>query len=150
MINNDESLTQQIKQQLDAQVVDADTRLALQQVRVKALSTATHRGWRMPWLEFAVTASLLTVLAVTIPAYKPAKSPERKSPSAAQVAETRGIRPPATASTPSNNISAKPMVEEPANQIAADAELLENLDLYEDAEFFQWLSEQPQQGAHDA
>ena len=146
MINNDEHFAQQIKQQLDAHKLDADTRLALQQVRAKALSVSARRSWRLPWLEFAVTASLLTVLAINFPAIKPAKVPEKIAPNTAQTTQKRS----APSAAPPNKTPTKTAAGKPVIPSAADAELLENLELYEDAEFYQWLSEQPQQGAHDA
>jgi hypothetical protein len=146
MINNDETFIQQIKLRLDEHQLDADTRLALQQARVKAMSAGSRRRWRMPWLEFAVTASLLTVLALNLPVTKPAKTPEKIEPSTAKSVQPRRTATAATASkTPAKTPAAKP-----TNQSTADAELLENLELYEDAEFYQWLSEQPHQGAQDA
>jgi hypothetical protein len=150
MINNDETFIRQIKQQLDEHRLDADTCLALQQARIKAMSPASRRRWRMPWLEFAVTASLLTVLALNLPANKPAKAPDNNAPGLVQTVHPRN---PGGSATPANapvKPAAQPTQNKPAGQSVADAELLENLELYEDAEFYQWLSEQPQQGAHDA
>ena len=135
---DDDKLIRDIRQVLDANPPDADTRLALQHARAKALTPETKRAWRLLWLEFAVSASLVAVLAIAIPRPPaPVKTPQ---PVAAV-----GKPAPATMTTP-----AKPAVKSVPETAAADADLLENLELYEDAEFYQWLSEQDGEGVHDA
>lgn len=144
MTGNDDRFIQQVVQVLDAHPADAEARAALQRARGKALSASPRARRRMPWLPFAVTASLLTVLALNLPQQKPSVAPQKASASLA----TGKANASAPASSP-----AKPMPQAkktPAESPAADADLLENLDMYEDAEFYQWLSEQSGQGAHDA
>lgn len=133
-----DSLIRDIRQVLDANPPDADTRLTLQHARAKALAPESKRAWRLPWLEVAVSASLVAVLAIALPRQPAAV----KTPQA--VAAAGKPAPPATAT------SAKPAVKAPPASAAADADLLENLELYEDAEFYQWLSEQDGEGVQDA
>lgn len=139
MTGTDETLIQNIRQVLDANPPDAETRGALQRARARALTPEQKRTWRMPWLEFAVTASLIAVLAINLPG-RPASV---KTPQPSPIAAT-GKSVPATTTATSTATKAAPA---PA---AADADLLENLELYEDAEFYQWLSEQDAEGAQDA
>ncbi|MEY3372525.1 MAG: hypothetical protein RLZZ537_993 [Pseudomonadota bacterium] len=135
---DDDKLIRDIRQVLDANPPDADTRLALQNARAKALAPETKRAWRLPWLEFAVSASLVAVLAIAIPRPPaPVKTPQT-------LADAGKPAAPATAT------AAKPVVKTPPAAVTADADLLENLELYEDAEFYQWLSEQDGEGAQDA
>ena len=133
-----DSLIRDIRQVLDANPPDADTRLELQRARAKALTPEPKRSWRLPWLEFAVSASLVAVLAVTLP--RPPAAVKAPQPVAAA-----GKPAPAATAT-----AAKPAVKAAPETAAADADLLENLELYEDAEFYQWLSEQDGEGVHDA
>lgn len=133
-----DSLISDIRQVLDDNPPDAETRLALQRARARALTPKSKRSWRLPWLEFAVSASLVAVLAVTLP--RPPVAVKAPQPVAAA-----GNPAPATTAT-----AAKPAVKTVPESVAADADLLENLELYEDAEFYQWLSEQDGEGVHDA
>lgn len=133
-----DSLIRGIRQVLDANPPDADTRLALQRARARALTPEPKRGWRLPWLEVAVSASLVAVLAITLPRPPVAVKPQ------APVAVAGKPAPASTAT------AAKPAVKTAPETAAADADLLENLELYEDAEFYQWLSEQDGEGAQDA
>lgn len=132
------SLIRDIRQVLDANPPDADARRALQHARARALAPEARRGWRLPWLEVAVSASLVAVLAITLP-----RPPTAVKPQATVAAA--GNPAPATAAT-----AAKPAVKTAPEAAVADADLLENLELYEDAEFYQWLSEQDGEGAQDA
>jgi hypothetical protein len=136
--SDDAQLIQDIRQVLDANPPDADTRRALQHARAKALAPESKRAWRLPWLEVAVSASLAAVLAITLPRQPVALKPPPAVAAAGKPAA------PATAT------AAKPVLKTPPATVAADADLLENLELYEDAEFYQWLSEQDGEGAHDA
>lgn len=133
-----DSLIHDIRQVLDANPPDADTRRALQHARAKALAPESKRAWRLPWLEVAVSASLVAVLAIALPRQPAAV----KAPQA--VAAAGNPAPPTTAT------AAKPDMKKAPTTIAADADLLENLELYEDAEFYQWLSEQDGEGVQDA
>lgn len=136
--SDDAQLIQDIRQVLDANPPDADTRRALQHARAKALAPESKRAWRLPWLEVAVSASLVAVLAITLPRQPVALKPPPAVAAAGKPAA------PATAT------AAKPVLKTPPATVAADADLLENLELYEDAEFYQWLSEQDGEGAQDA
>jgi hypothetical protein len=136
--SDDDQLIQDIRQVLDANPPDAESRRALQHARAKALTPESNRAWRLPWLEVAVSASLVAVLAVTLPRQPVALKPPPAVAAAGKPA------PPATAT------AAKPVVKTSPATVAADADLLENLELYEDAEFYQWLSEQDGEGAQDA
>ncbi len=135
---DDNQLTQDIRQVLDANPPDAETRKALQLARARALTPEQKRTWRMPWLEFAVSASLVAVLAIALPRQPAAVKPPQA------VAAAGKPTPPASAT------AAKPALNTTPATVAADADLLENLELYEDAEFYQWLSEQDGEGAQDA
>ncbi|WP_297801566.1 hypothetical protein [Arenimonas sp. GDDSR-1] len=135
-----DSLIRDIRQVLDANPPDADSRRALQLARAKALTPEAKRAWRLPWLEVAVSASLVAVLAVTLP--RPPAAVKAPQPVAAA-----GKPAPAATATAT---AAKPAVKAAPETAAADADLLENLELYEDAEFYQWLSEQDGEGVHDA
>lgn len=133
--SDDDQLIQDIRQVLDANPPDAESRRALQHARAKALTPESNRAWRLPWLEVAVSASLVAVLAVTLPRQPVALKPPPAVAAAGKPAA------PATAT------AAKPVVKTSPATVAADADLLENLELYEDAEFYQWLSEQDGEGA---
>jgi hypothetical protein len=91
----------------------------------------------MPWLEFALASTLVAVLAVNL-TDRPSTVKDR--PSQAVTATTQ----PAAAKSP---VKSSP-VADPGE--LPDADLLENLELYEDADFYQWLSEQDGEGALDA
>lgn len=136
--SDDDQLIQDIRQVLDANPPDAESRRTLQHARTKALTPETKRAWRLPWLEVAVSASLVAVLAITLHRQPAALKPPPAVAAAGKPA------PPATAT------AAKPVVKTPPAAVTADADLLENLELYEDAEFYQWLSEQDGEGAQDA
>jgi hypothetical protein len=144
MNGNDDTFIQQVVQVLDAHPADADARAALQRARGNALTTSPRARRRIPWLPFAVTASLLTVLALNLPQQKPHTMPQKPAVSLA-TGPAKASAPAASPAKPAQQVQKNPV--ESAN---ADADLLENLDMYEDAEFYQWLSEQSGQGAHDA
>lgn len=151
--NEETRLIADIKQLLDADLPDVDTRAALQQARIRALNRTENRRQRNHWLEFAVAASLVAVVVVNLPQHK-----NDDSQSSASVVAQRSdspIKKPAvaqqqapTAEPPSRPPAAvKPAVVQAA---AMDIDLLENLDLYEDTEFYEWLSEQDSLGGLDA
>ena len=121
-----DSLIRDIRQVLDANPPDADSRRALQLARAKALTPEAKRAWRLPWLEVAVSASLVAVLAVTLP--RPPAAVKAPQPVAAA-----GKPAPAATATAK---AAKPAVKAAPETAAADADLLENL------EFYEWLSQQ--------
>lgn len=140
----EEKLIGTVRQVLDSSQPDADSRRALQIARGQALSAHKHVRQRMPWLPFAVSACLLVVLALNIPTAKMVKPSTKPANTVAKAEPTQAAK---------STKSAKPAETAPVNPASKapiDAELLENLELYEDAEFYQWLSEQPKQGAHDA
>lgn len=144
MNGNDDRFIQQVVQVLDANPADADARAALQRARGKALTASPQARRRMPWLPFAVTASLLTVVALNMPQQKPSTAPQKPTASLAS-SKTNTSAPASIPAKPAQQAKKTPVESTPA-----DADLLENLDMYEDAEFYQWLSEQSGQGAHDA
>ncbi len=142
----EQRLIADIKQVLESQTLDSDARLALQKARALALAKSTTSWHKLPWLPFAVTASLIAVLAINLPTNKTEQALVAKP-------ETEALN------NPLSKVSAKPIatvVEKPvaiksvAVKASVDEDLLENLELYEDAEFYQWLSEQDSQGATDA
>lgn len=136
--SDDDKLIRDIRQVLDANPSDAETRHALQRVRARALTAATKRSWRMPWIEFALAATLVAVLAVNLPG-RPSAVKDRQTQPVAVAAKPSPAAKPAAQSAPVA-----------ASGIPPDADLLENLELYEDAEFYQWLSEQDGEGVQDA
>jgi hypothetical protein len=157
MTGNEENtkLIADIRRVLDDTPLDADSRAALQRARGHALQNGRRRAWHMPWLQVALGAALLAVLAINLP--------ERgnlfdDTDTAKQVvsAEPAPAMPPAIATKPmqaplrpasTEQEDAKPVAI--VSVQAADADLLENLEMYEDAEFYQWLSEQDAEGASD-
>ena len=151
--NEETRLIADIKHRLDAELPDADTRAALQQARIRALSRTDNRRQRSYWLEFAVAASLVAVVVVNLPQHKN----DNSQPSVKAVARSSDspIKEPAVtqpqvlaAEHPSRPLNAvKPVVVQAA---VTDIDLLENLDLYEDTEFYEWLSEQDGLGGLDA
>jgi hypothetical protein len=141
---------------LDHTPLDADSRAALQRARGHALQAGRRRAWRMPWLQVALGASLAAVLAVNLPereqraegignanAVASAEPSPATSPTIASKPKQAPVRPASI-----KQEDAKPAVI--ASVPAVDADLLENLEMYEDAEFYQWLSEQDAEGAIDA
>jgi hypothetical protein len=151
--NQETRLVADIKHLLDADLPDADTRAALQKARIRALSRTENRRQRSYWLEFAVAASLVAVVVVNLPQHK-----NDDSRSSVKVVDQRSdspIKAPAVtqpqvlaAEPPSRPLTAvKPAVVQAA---VTDIDLLENLDLYEDTEFYEWLSEQDSLGGLDA
>lgn len=161
MTHNDSErrLIADIKQLLDAELPDADTRAALQQARIRALNEPGKRQ-RRPWLEFAVAASLLAAVAVNLPESKTDPQSAPATPLAARnTTNTSGTAvavlpqkppppmPPTLVRPTDSRLQAKPVASQAA---AVDMDLLENLDLYEDTEFYEWLSEQESQGGLDA
>ena len=151
--NEETRLIADIKHLLDTDLPDADTRAALQKARIRALSQTENRRQRSYWLEFAVAASLVAVVVVNLPQHKNDDS----RPSVKVVAQQSDspIKAPAVtkpqvlaAEPPSRPLTAvKPAVVQAA---VTDIDLLENLDLYEDTEFYEWLSEQDSLGGLDA
>lgn len=158
MNGNDEQLKliTDIRRVLDDTPLDADSRTALQRARGHALQAGRRRAWRMPWLQVALGASLAAVLAVNLPEHEQ-RAEGIGSANAVASAEPTPATSPAIASKPkqapvrpasSKQEDAKPAAI--ASAPAVDADLLENLEMYEDAEFYQWLSEQDAEGAIDA
>ena len=151
--NEETRLIADIKQLLDADLPDVDTRAALQKARIRALNRTENHRQRSYWLEFAVAASLVAVVVVNLPQHKNDDS----EPSANVVAQRSDspIKKPAVTQPqvlapepPSRPLNAvKPAVVQAA---VTDIDLLENLDLYEDTEFYEWLSEQDSLGGLDA
>lgn len=151
--NEETRLIADIKQLLDADLPDVDTRAALQKARIRALNRTENHRQRSYWLEFAVAASLVAVVVVNLPQHKNDDS----EPSANVVAQRSDspIKKPAVTQPqvlapepPSRPLNAvKPAV---VQATVTDIDLLENLDLYEDTEFYEWLSEQDSQGGLDA
>jgi hypothetical protein len=146
----DQQLIADIKQQLDSQTLDSNTRIALQKARATALAKPAT-SWRpLPWLPFAVTASLIAVLAINLPSKKsgPAHNAKPETVATTNTTPTTPKQSPEKSVVSSTQQSAalKAATTEPS----ADADLLENLELYEDGEFYQWLSEQDTQGVTDA
>jgi hypothetical protein len=135
--SEEDKLTRDIRQVLDDNPPDADTRHALQRIRGKALASDAKRSRRTPWLEFALASTLVAVLAVNLTGRS---SNVKDRPSQAVTATTQ----PAPAKS---TIKSSPVADTGA---LPDADLLENLELYEDADFYQWLSEQDSEGALDA
>jgi len=135
--SEEDKLTRDIRQVLDDNPPDADTRHALQRIRGKVLASDAKRPRRTPWLKFALASTLVAVLAVNLTG-RPGTVKDR--PSQAVTATTQ----PAPAKS---TVKSSPVADTGA---LPDADLLENLELYEDADFYQWLSEQDGEGALDA
>lgn len=135
-----------IKQALENQTLDSDTRLALQKARARALQKSSAPWRTLPWFKFAMTASLFAVLAINLPNKKSVPTLVTKPETvAANTAPSKSLVKPII--TPVKKpVEVKAVSTEPS----ADADLLENMELYEDAEFYQWLSEQDTQGVTDA
>ncbi len=141
-----------IKRLLDAELPDAKTRSALQQSRIRALAE-TGKRQRTPWLAFALAASLVAVVAVNLPQSKPGTRPATAAPVAYKAPVTSAGKAVVTSvpDKPTPPSSDKPQTKPLAAQAPAiDMDLLENLELYEDTEFYEWLSEQEGQGGLDA
>lgn len=151
--NEDNRLIVDIKHLLDAGLPDVDTRAALQKARIRALSRTENRRQRSYWLEFAVAASLVAVVVVNLPQHKNDDSqPSVKvvaQRSDSPIKEPTITQPQVMVSEPPSRPTAevKPAIVQAA---AMDTDLLENLDLYEDTEFYEWLSEQDGLGGLDA
>lgn len=150
--NREQQLIADIRHLLDAELQDADTRAALQQARIRALAGHQKRQ-RTPWLEFALAASLVAVVAVNLPQSKTetrsatVASVAQKAPAASN-SKAVAVHQPDKSTSPS---AATPQAKPIASQAPAiDMDLLENLELYEDTEFYEWLSEQEGQGGLDA
>lgn len=139
--DENQQLIDQIKQTLDAETLDQDARNALQRARIAALQSKKGAWWKMPWLEFAVSASLVAVLALTLPK---TKSVPHENTTGKTLASAELIKVPAPKAPTEHQAAKKPDSSVP------DPELLENLDFYEDQEFYQWLSDSGQQGVKDA
>jgi hypothetical protein len=151
--NKEQELIANIKQMLDTNRLDVDTRAALQQARIHALAQTTKYQKPQRWLEFAFVASFLTILAINLPYFKTdapltGVSQIPKKPSLANNTKTHSDQ---HSVKPEQSLSSVATTQKNANQAQAiDMDLLENLDLYEDTEFYQWLSEQETQGDLDA
>lgn len=151
--NEETRLIANIKQLLDADLPDVDTRAALQKARIHALSRTENRRQRNYWLEFAVAASLVAVVVVNLPQHKndvgkPAVkivSQRSEAPIKTPAVTQPQVLAPEPPSQPTSIV--KPAVVQTA---VMDIDLLENLDLYEDTEFYEWLSEQDGLGGLDA
>lgn len=144
---DDTHLIAQIRQQLERDRPDAGTRAALQQARIRALSGVPARVRPAPWLGFALAASLLAVVFIVLPG-KPAGTDQRL---ASQNGKTDAVA--TTKQRPGNTAIGKGPTQQAAKPPvtpAPDLDLLENLELYEDTEFYEWLSEQDGQGGLDA
>ena len=139
--NENEYLVAQIKLTLDADTLDQDTRNALQRSRIAALQSKQGAWRKMPWLEFAVSASLVAVLALTLS--KP-KSVPHENTTGKTLASAESHKDPALKASTEHQAAKK------SDSTVTDPELLENLDFYEDQEFYQWLSDSGQQGVKDA
>ena len=158
MTGNDEQLKliTDIRRVLDDTPLDADSRAALQRARGHALQAGRRRAWHAPWLQVALGASLLAVLAISLP-HREQHALGTGAANPVAVAEPTPAISPAIATkpedTPVRPVSTKQVNAKPAaiaSVPAVDADLLENLEFYEDAEFYQWLSEQDAEGASDA
>ncbi len=150
--SQDARLIADINHILDSQPLDQDSRFALQKARARAMQKSSSPWRALPWLKFALSATLIAVLAINLPSKKsvpahPAK-PEtvavNNSPSKASAKPVATVAVKPTAMTATSTI--KPVAVNPI----VDADLLENLELYEDGEFYQWLSEQDTQGVTNA
>lgn len=151
--NKEQHMIANIKRMLDDNRLDVDTRAALQQARIRALAKTAKYQKPQRWLEFALAASLVAILAINLPYIKndapsTGETLKPKTPSLAINTKTRSdqhsIKPkqiPASVATTQTNTNQAETI---------DMDLLENLDLYEDTEFYQWLSEQEAQGDLDA
>ncbi len=144
--SQDKQLIADIKQLLDSQTLDSDTRLALQKARATAFSREAKSWWQLPWLQFAVSASLIAVLAINLPNRKSAPTLAIK-PETVAVSYSPIKEPVKVVAT---TVEQPTAIKSTALQASVDIDLLENLELYEDAEFYQWLSEQDTQGVSDA
>ena len=152
---DDARLIGQIRQHLERDLPDADTRAALQQARIKALAADHGRPRRAPWLGFAVAASLLAVVLVKLPnaetdAGRLLANHNNTAKSTPAVATHTDSKPAANTQTASKTADKPASAAAKPTGPAADLDLLENLELYEDTEFYEWLSEQDGQGGLDA
>lgn len=151
--NTEQKMIADIKQLLDADMPDIDTRAALQQARIRALTDSEKHTQRKPWLEFAVAASLVAVVVANLPQSKndvqsTATTPIAQKTTVSTSTKTVATLPPDKPKSPSAVRTQTTPVTSQASAI--DIDLLENLDLYEDPEFYEWLSEQEAQGGIDA
>lgn len=147
--SDDARLIAQIRQQLERDRPDAATRAALQQARIRALSGRPVHSRAAPWRGFALAASLLAVVFIALPD-KPAGGDKRLASQNVQGDTVAAAsQRPANTATGKGPGAAAQTVAKPATP-APDLDLLENLELYEDTEFYEWLSEQEAQGGLDA
>jgi hypothetical protein len=152
MTGNDDNLKliADIREVLDRTPLDASARAALQRARGRALQNGGKNPGHMPWLTFALGASLTAVVAVNLPQSKPDSRPAPATPVVRNASAGKAVAALAS-DKPISPSAAKPQAKPLAAQAPAiDIDLLENLDLYEDAEFYEWLSEQEAQGGLDA
>ena len=152
---DDARLIGQIRQHLERDLPDADTRAALQQARIRALAAHNGRSRRAPWLGFAVAASLLAVVLVKLPntgtdASRLLANQDGPAKSTPAVATDTASKPAANTPTAGKTAGKPTAAAGKPTSPAPDLDLLENLELYEDTEFYEWLSEQDGQGGLDA
>lgn len=147
--NKEQHMIANIKRMLDENRLDVDSRAALQQARIRALAITAKYQKPQRWLAFAVAACLVAILAINLPYIK------NDAPSIGQSQIPKKPSLAINTKTGSDQHSIKPK-QTPASQMntkqaqSIDMDLIENIDLYEDAEFYQWLSEQEVQGDLDA
>ncbi len=144
--SQEQRLIGNIKHLLESQTLDSGTRLALQKARTLALANSSLSWWQWPWLQFAVSASLIAVLAINLPNKSSAPTHAIKSETVA-VNYSPSKEPVKVIAT---TVEQPTVIKSTAVQASVDIDLLENLELYEDAEFYQWLSEQDTKGVSDA
>ncbi|MBP7369862.1 MAG: hypothetical protein KA902_00325 [Arenimonas sp.] len=146
--SQEQRLIADIKQILDSQPLDQDSRFALQKARAQALTNPSRSCRQLPWLPFAFTACLIAILAINLPS----KAPSPASAPKPKISVVSVNNPPTKVSAkPIATIVEKPVATNSATSLSsADADLLDNLEFYEDVEFYQWLAEQDNHGVADA
>lgn len=151
--NSEQHMIADIKRLLDAHTLDVDTRTSLQKARIRAL-TGTESSWsRRPWPELAFAVSVMAVVAIYLPQIKTVE-PEATRPSLVNKPTTivsKNTIPISPTVKTDRALTKTPSISPIAKQVQTiDMDLLENLDLYQDAEFYEWLSELEDQGEIDA
>ena len=151
--NKEQNMIAEIKRLLDADIPDHETRVALQKARIQALAGTEKRWQRNHWLEFGFAATLLAVIAINLPQPKstvPTVPPSLvdNKPIAIVSTNTNTVQQVNKPKRTSSNLPSAAPIANQAESI--DMDLLENLDLYQDSEFYEWLSEQEAQGVIDA
>ena len=136
MTGNEENtrLIADIRKLLDQTPLDTDSRAALQRARGHALEAGRRRAWHAPWLQVALGASLLAVLAISLP-HREQHALGTGAANPVAVAEPMPAMPPAIATkpedTPVRPVSTKQVNATPAaiaSVPALAADLLENLE----------------------